>query len=42
MARVDEATREQIRSDVLDLADEFRRDGAVHLLSTATIVSGTR
>jgi ubiquinone/menaquinone biosynthesis C-methylase UbiE len=42
LARVDEATREQIRADVLDLAAEFRRDGAVHLRSTATIISGTR
>ena len=42
LARADEATRELIRSDVLDLAAEFRRDGAVHLRSTATIISGTR
>jgi ubiquinone/menaquinone biosynthesis C-methylase UbiE len=42
LTKVDEATREQIRSDVLDLAAEFRRDGAVHLRSTATIISGTR
>ena len=42
LARVAEATREQIRSDVLDLAAEHTRDGAVRLRSTATIISGAR
>lgn len=42
LARVDEATREQIRSDVLELAAEHTRDGAVRLRSTATIISGAR
>ncbi|MDP9256609.1 MAG: methyltransferase domain-containing protein [Actinomycetota bacterium] len=38
----DSGTREQIRSDVLELAAERLRDGAVHLRSTATITSGVR
>jgi SAM-dependent methyltransferase len=38
----DAATREQIRSDVFFRAAECVRDGAVHMGSTATVVSGTR
>ncbi len=42
LAKADEAAREQIRSEVLDLARQSVRDGAVQMRSTATIIVGTR
>lgn len=40
--KTDEVTRRQIRSDVFARAAECVRDGAVHMGSTATVISGTR
>ena len=40
--KTDEVTRQQIRSDVFARAAECVRDGAVHMRSTATVISGTR
>jgi ubiquinone/menaquinone biosynthesis C-methylase UbiE len=42
LAQADESTREQIRSEVFDLAAGFSRDGAVRMRSTATVIAGTR
>lgn len=42
LAKADAATREQIRAEVLDLALQSLRDGAVRLRSTATVIVGTR
>ena len=42
LATVDEITRERIHGEVIDLARQSLRDGAVQLRSTATIVCGTR
>jgi hypothetical protein len=42
LVKADEATREQIRAEVLDLARQSMRDGAVQMRSTATVVVGTR
>ena len=42
LAKADDATREAIRTEVLDLARKHMRDGAVQLQSTAMVVSGTR
>jgi ubiquinone/menaquinone biosynthesis C-methylase UbiE len=42
LAKADAAAREQIRSEVLNLARQSIRDGKVQLLSTAIIVAGTR
>ena len=43
LAKADEATREQIRDEVLDLGRRAAlHEGAVHMRSTATIVTATR
>ncbi len=42
LAKADEVTRERIRVKVLDLARGHVRDGAVRMLSMATVVVGTR
>lgn len=42
LAMADEATREQIRDEVLEMVDRTPRDGAVRLQSTATVIVGTR
>ncbi|HEY0421445.1 MAG TPA: methyltransferase domain-containing protein [Acetobacteraceae bacterium] len=42
MAKADEAKRERIRAEVLDLARGHMRNGAVQMASTATVVVGTR
>lgn len=42
LAKADEAARERIRSEVLDLARQSLRDGAVQMRSTATVIVGTR
>lgn len=42
LAKADEATREQIRTEVLNLARQSLRDGATQMRSTATVVVGTR
>jgi hypothetical protein len=42
LAKADEAARERIRVEVLDLAREFLRDGVVRMPSTATVIVGTR
>lgn len=42
LAKADKATREQIHTEVLEMARQFQRDGAVRMRSTATIVAGAR
>lgn len=42
LAQADVAIREQIRTEVLELARRLRRDGAIHIPSAATVVVGTR
>jgi ubiquinone/menaquinone biosynthesis C-methylase UbiE len=42
LAKADEVARERIRSEVLDLARQSLRDGAVQMRSTATVIVGTR
>jgi hypothetical protein len=42
LAKADEAARERIWAEVLDLACQFLRDGVVQMPSTATVVVGTR
>lgn len=42
LAKADEAARERIRVEVLDLAHAFLRDGVVRMPSTATVIVGTR
>ena len=42
LARADGASRERIRAEVLDLARQFVRDGAVRMPSAGTVVVGTR
>ena len=42
LAKADEATRDRIRAEVLELARANSRNGAVRMLSTATVVVGTR
>jgi ubiquinone/menaquinone biosynthesis C-methylase UbiE len=42
LAKADAAARERIRSEVLDLARQFLRDGGVRMPSTATVIVGTR
>ena len=42
LAKADGATRERIRTEVLDLASEFMRNGTIQLLSSATVIVGTR
>jgi SAM-dependent methyltransferase len=42
LEKADEATREQIHSEVCDVAAGCSRDGAVRMRSTATIIAGTR
>ncbi len=42
LAQADEATRETIKNEVLDLARQSMRANKVELRSTATIVTGTR
>lgn len=42
LAQADEATREQVRAEVLELAQQFLRDGSIRIPSTAIVVVGTR
>jgi ubiquinone/menaquinone biosynthesis C-methylase UbiE len=42
LARADEATRETIRAEVLNLAQHSMRDARVRMRSTSTVVAGTR
>jgi ubiquinone/menaquinone biosynthesis C-methylase UbiE len=42
LAKADAAAREKIRAEVLDLARQSVRDGAVQMRSTATVIVGTR
>lgn len=42
LAKADKTTREQIHTEVLDMARQFQRDGVVRMRSTATIVVSTR
>lgn len=42
LAKADDAVRERIRTEVLGLARKFMRDGTVQMLSTATVIVGTR
>jgi ubiquinone/menaquinone biosynthesis C-methylase UbiE len=42
LAKADAATRERIRTEVLEVARRSMRDGAVQMLSTATVIVGTR
>jgi ubiquinone/menaquinone biosynthesis C-methylase UbiE len=42
LAKVEQAAREEIRVEVLDLAAACRRDGHIHMRSTARVVAGTR
>ena len=42
LAKADERTRERIRIEVLDLARQSTRNGAVRMRSTATVIVGTR
>ena len=42
LAKADAATRERIRTEVLEVARRSMRDGTVQMLSTATVIIGTR
>lgn len=42
LAKADEAARERIRGEVLDLARQSLSDGVVRMPSTATVIVGTR
>lgn len=42
LAKADEAARERIQAEVLDLARQSVRDGVVQMRSTATVIVGTR
>ena len=42
LAKADGAAREQIRTEVLDLARQFLHDGAVRMRSSGTVIVGTR
>jgi ubiquinone/menaquinone biosynthesis C-methylase UbiE len=42
LAKADQPTREQIRSEVLELARQSTRNGAVRMRSTATVIVGSR
>jgi ubiquinone/menaquinone biosynthesis C-methylase UbiE len=42
LAKADAATRERIRTEVLEVACRSMRDGTVQMLSTATVIVGTR
>ncbi len=42
LAKADEGTREKIKAEVLDLARQSMRNGAVLLRSAATVIVGTR
>ncbi len=42
LAKADDAAREKIKAEVLDLARQSMRNGAVTLHSTATVIVGTR
>jgi hypothetical protein len=42
LAKADEATRERIRTEVLEVARGSMRDGTVQMLSAATVIVGTR
>ena len=42
LARADEAARERIRAEVIDLARQSLSDGVVRMPSTATVIAGTR
>jgi hypothetical protein len=42
LAKANESTREQIRIEVLELARQSMRNGAVRMRSTATVIVGSR
>jgi hypothetical protein len=42
LAKADEAARERIRDEVLDLARQSLSDGVVRMPSTAMVIVGTR
>jgi hypothetical protein len=42
LAKADAATRERIRTETLEVARRSLRDGTVRMLSTATVIVGTR
>ena len=42
LAKADAATRERIRTETLEVARRSMRDGTVQMLSTATVIVGTR
>jgi ubiquinone/menaquinone biosynthesis C-methylase UbiE len=42
LAKADEAARERVRAEVLDLARQFLREGVVRMPSSATVIAGTR
>jgi ubiquinone/menaquinone biosynthesis C-methylase UbiE len=42
LARADESTRDRIRTEVLHLASQCRRDGIIQMRSTAMVIVGTR
>jgi ubiquinone/menaquinone biosynthesis C-methylase UbiE len=42
LAKTDAATRERIRTETLEVARRSMRDGIVRMLSTATVIVGTR
>jgi ubiquinone/menaquinone biosynthesis C-methylase UbiE len=42
LAKADQATRERVRAEVLDLARQSLIDGVVRMPSTATVIVGTR
>ena len=42
LAKADAVTRERIRTEVLEVARRSMRDGTVQMLSTATVIVGTR
>jgi len=42
LAKADAPTQERIKAEVLDLAAASMRDGAVRMLSTAIVITGTR
>jgi ubiquinone/menaquinone biosynthesis C-methylase UbiE len=42
LAKADGATRERIRTEALEVARRSMRDGTVQMLSTATVIFGTR
>jgi hypothetical protein len=42
LAKADEVARERIRAEVLGLASQFLREGAIRMPSAATVVVGMR